>query len=112
MPAPKNYKEVKIRYSPIEWEHICKRADEVKMRKGTYIRFISVRGEMKICNVEAIGKLTLAINRYGNNLNQIARVVNSTNSVYKNDIDKIVSDMKELKNIVEEYIETFENEVI
>lgn len=112
MPAPKTYKKKLVCFSPIEWDLICERAAIAKMKVGTYIRFISVRGEMKICDVEAIGKLTLAINRYGNNLNQIARVVNSTNSVYKNDIDKIVSDMKELKNIVEDYIETFENEVI
>lgn len=98
MPMPKGYKEKKIYCSPEEWETICKRANELHMRTGTYIRKIAVDGEIKNYDREAIMKLVVAINRYGNNINQIAMVVNSSQNIYKVDVDNLQNNFIQLKS--------------
>jgi hypothetical protein len=112
MPAPKNYKEKKIYYSAEEWKRICERAEKLHMKTGTYIRKISVHGEIKHYDHAAVEKLMIAINRYGNNLNQIATVVNSSGSVYKNDVENLQSDMENIKKAVKIYLTELKYELL
>ena len=112
MPTAKGNKEKKIYYSPGEWERVCERAEKLQMKTGTFIREISVFGEIKNYSCESVEKLTLAINRYGNNLNQIATVVNSSDSVYKNDVENLQNDMMNIKRAVEIYLTELKYELL
>ncbi len=112
MPTKKGNKEKKVYYKPEEWERVLQNAAKAKMKPGTYLRWISVHGEMKLYDTVAVEKLSIAINRYGNNLNQIAMVVNSSGSVYKADVDKLNSDVESLQRIIEERLEVLKYELI
>lgn len=112
MPMKKGNKEKKIYYSPKEWERICGIAAMLNMKTGTYIRWISVFGEIKKFDLTTSEKLMLAINRYGNNLNQIARMVNTTGGVRKADIEKLQADVSEMVEDVERYLKQLKYDLL
>ncbi len=100
MPSSKQKKQFHTYYNKEEWERILQNAAKTRMKPATYIRWISLFGEIKLYDTTAVEKLSLAINRYGNNLNQIAAVVNKSGSVYKADIDKLNTDIMYLEKYI------------
>jgi len=112
MPSPKSKKQFHCFYSAEEWKRICECSEKLKMKPATYIRKISVHGEIKHYDHAAVEKLMIAINRYGNNLNQIATVVNSSGSVYKNDVENLQNDMENIKKAVKIYLTELKYELL
>lgn len=112
MPSPKVNKRKEISFTTEEWEKVCERAEKLQMKTGTFIREISVHGEIKNYDIQGVIKLTLAINRYGNNLNQIATVVNSSGSVYKNDVENLQNDMANIEKAVKIYLTELKYELL
>lgn len=87
----KDKKTKLIGFSPKEWEIVCRKAKAAEMRTGTYIRKMAVHGEVKLFDINDWIAIRGALGRIGSNLNQIAKVANSTNSVTQKDI----ADMRE-----------------
>lgn len=112
MPYRKDRIMKMIGFSPKEWEIILRRSDELKMRTGTYIRTIAVQGVIKYYSLKELNDVYRALNRIGVNLNQIATVANSTGSVYQKDMEDILAEMKQLRIIVEDWLEPLEPEVL
>lgn len=112
MPYRKDRIMKMIGFSPKEWEIILRRSDELKMRTGTYIRTIAVQGVIKYFSLKELNDVYRALNRIGVNLNQIATVVNSTGGIYQKDMEDILKQMKELRIIVEDWLEPLEPEVL
>lgn len=56
-----------------------------------YIRQMLRYGYIINVNTSDINALSVQISRYGNNLNQIAKRVNETNHIYREDINEIAS---------------------
>lgn len=110
MPYKKDRILKMIGFSPKEWEIVSKRSSKLGLRTGTYIRTIAVQGEVKVFPLKELNDVHRALNRIGVNLNQIATVVNSTGSVYQKDMEDILAEMKQLRNIVEEWLEPLESE--
>ena len=82
------------------------------LRTGTYIRTIAVQGVVKVFPLKELNDVHRALNRIGVNLNQIATVVNSTGSVYQKDMEDVLAEMKQLRIIVEDWLEPLEPEVL
>jgi len=101
-----------IGFSPKEWEIILRRSTELKMRTGTYIRTIAVQGVIKYYSLKELNDVYRALNRIGVNLNQIATLANSTGSVYQKDMEDVLAEMKQLRIIVEDWLEPLEPEVL
>lgn len=76
--------EKHIKYNSEEWDIVSKKAAALGQRAGTYIRRISVNGTIKYFDMKQFNHLIMSFNRIGNELNQIAKVANSTNSVFAN----------------------------
>ena len=112
MPMKKGNKEKKVYFSPAEWELVSRRSADLGMRTGTYIRTISVQGNIKIFQLKELDDVYRAMNRIGVNLNQIAAVVNSTGSIYQKDMEDVLAEMKQLRIIVEDWLEPLESEVL
>lgn len=106
MPTRKGNKAIVIYYSPEEWEIICKKANAAKLRNGTYIRRMSVKGEIKYYELKELMSLKRAFLSIGNNLNQIAEIANSTGSIYQKDIEDMQEEFKYFRSAMNHY--TFE----
>ena len=94
-----NRKKKLVGYTFDEWEIVEKKAKAVNINTTDYIRRISVSGEVKQYDSTEIRKLMLALNRYGNNLNQIARVANESGSIFRTDIEEIKKEFYHIKGI-------------
>lgn len=101
-----------IKFNKKEWEVVSQRSAELGLRTGTYIRTIAVQGTVKIFPLKELNDVYRALSRIGVNLNQIATVVNSTGSVYQKDMEDVLTQMKELQIIVEDWLEPLEPEVL
>ena len=85
----KKVKEKKVTYPLEEWQEVEKRAAALSMKTGTYIRQISVTGQITCYTVKNIAPIMNALRIIGNNINQIAKKANETNNIYAEDIEKI-----------------------
>ena len=101
---PNRYIRKEIKLSPEEWEIICKRAAALNQRTGTYIRRIAVRGIIKSFDMKQFNHLIMSFNRIGNEVNQIARVANSTQSVYVKDIEDLKKSFDDLQVVFVNYL--------
>ena len=63
--------EKKVYYSPDEWAVVQKKSAHCGMRPGTYIRIMSVQGEIKFYDNENYKMLINAVRSVSNNINQI-----------------------------------------
>lgn len=112
MPTKKGNKEKKIYFSPEEWEVVCRRAEKVGKRTGTFIREIAVQGTVSVYDLELFNHLIISFNRIGSEVNQIAKVVNSTQSVYAKDIEDLKRSFKYFEDVMDNYLLPLKNEII
>ena len=101
-----------IGFSPDEWLVVCEKASYLHMRVGTYIRKIAVQGEIKNYNMSELNSLKMSFNRIGIELNQIAKVANSTQSVYQKDIEDMKKEMDYFRRVMKNYLHELEPNVI
>lgn len=104
MKAKREFKQFHIGFSEEEWEVVCRKAEKAKMRTGTYVRTVAVEGELKIYDMSDTVNLMRSFNAIGTNLNQIARVVNSTGAVYQKDIDEMKSQFEYFHEVMNNYL--------
>lgn len=102
--------EKHVKFNQDEYTVVNRRAEELGLRVGTYIRVISVQGVIKVYKLKELNDVYRAMNRIGINLNKIATVVKSTGSVYQKDIDDIRSEMVRLRIIMEDWLSPLEPE--
>ena len=112
MPKGNETKEKKVYFNPYEWEIVCKRAAALNMRTGTYIREIAVRGVIKYYDMAQLNNLRMSFNRISYVLNQIAIVANSTQSIYRKDVEDMQKQMKYFTRVMENYLSELEPEYI
>lgn len=63
---------------------------------GAYLRKMAIDGHIFILDNMPLKEMNSMMTRFGSNMNQIAKRVNSTNAIYKEDMEEIKEMMKEL----------------
>lgn len=102
----KQVKEKKITYSLDEWKVIEERAASVMMKTGTYIRRISVDGQINFYCVGDITTVMNALRIIGSNINQISKKANETHSIYADDITKLKKEVDALSRTLNQSVFT------
>ena len=98
----------KFRANDEEWEIIKCKAKEAGMKPCTYVRRIAVQGQIKKFDMRLVNEIKLELIRIGTNINQIATMVNTTNTVYKNDIENLKQEFSVLQNVVSKWLKPLE----
>lgn len=104
--------EKHIKYNAEEWKIISKNAAALGKRTGTFIREISVCGVIKNYDMKQFNHLIMSFNRIGNEINQIAKVANSTQSVYSKDVEDLKKSFADLQTVFENYLLPLKDEVL
>lgn len=65
-----------------------------------YAREILLTGEIKVIDFELIKNLTYEINKIGNNINQIIKIVHENKNINQNDLENILNKQEELEKII------------
>lgn len=75
-----------IRFNDTEWEHICKQAELLHMKKSSYVRECAKAHYVLMLDQDDMDGIIKAIRALSTNVNQIARRTNSTGRIYSEDI--------------------------
>ncbi|MBP1547214.1 MAG: plasmid mobilization relaxosome protein MobC [Oscillospiraceae bacterium] len=100
--------EKKVLLADEELEAIKRNAECVGMKVGTYMRVIAIKGEIKRFDMRAVNDVRLELHRIGVNINQIAHLVNETQSVNPSDMQRLETEMKKMKKIMDNWLSPFE----
>ena len=92
--------QVKFRVTPEERSLIDKRmAQAGVMNMAAYLRKMAIDGYIIYTDTTDIKKMNKELHAIGLNINQIAKRVNSTSSVYREDIDELRERLQEIWHI-------------
>ena len=92
----KSLRRKEIVYSAKEWEQIEKQAAECHLKTSTYIRVMSLNGEVKNIDLKELAPLLNGMRIISKNINQVAKKANETNSIFAADVEKLRGDVSEL----------------
>ena len=85
-----------IRFNDTEWEHICRQAELLHVKKSSYVRECAKAHYVLMMDQGDMNGIVGAVRGLSANVNQVARRVNSTGRVYSEDI----TTMKESVNAI------------
>lgn len=72
--------------------------------ESAYLRKMAIDGIIIRLNLPEITELNSLLKRYGNNVNQIAKRVNSTGNIYDNEIQEIKDQQNEIISVLRDIL--------
>lgn len=75
-----------IRFNDTEWEHICRQAELLHVKKSSYVRECAKAHYVLMMDQDDMNGIIGAVRGLSSNVNQIARRANKTGRVYEEDI--------------------------
>ena len=102
----KTLRRKEIVYSAEEWEQIQKQAAECHLKTSTFIRAMSLNGELKVVDLKELAPLLNGMRVISRNINQVAKKANETCSIYAADVEKLRGDVAELCRTVNLWLST------
>lgn len=83
-----------------EKEFILKKMEVCKINNiSAYLRKVAIDGKIEVNDYSWVRELNYNLNKIGVNINQIAKRVNETGSVYKSDMNDICNKMNEIRDV-------------
>lgn len=105
----RKYKEVKrkeIIFNLDEWKAIEEKAELLSMKTGTFIKRMSLEGQITCYTAKNVAPVMNALRIIGNNINQIAKKANETNNIYAEDIEKMRKENLLLCHTLNQFLST------
>src|SRR5574341_330290 len=94
------YIEKKIRLRPDENNYIKNKMDNAGRKNfNAFALEMLIQGQVNIVDFKSLSDLKIAIDRVGKNINQIAKKVNESGDVSKNDIDETKNLLKKIGSV-------------
>lgn len=103
---------MKFRATEEEAAEIRRKAAAAGMNVSRFLRTAAVNSQVVLYNTADIFGLRSELRRIGNNINQIAMVVNSNKAVYGNDIRDLKKQFSELSEKLNEHLKPLSYEVL
>ena len=89
-----------------EWKQIEDKAEKCHLKTATFIRGMSLNGEINVCDLKELAPLLNGMRIISNNVNQVARKANETNSIYTEDVDILRKEVSQLFRTVSQWLST------
>ena len=103
---------MKFRATEEEAAEIRRKAAAAGMTVSRFLRTAAVNSQVVLYNTVDLFGLRSDLKRIGNNINQIAMVVNSNRAVYGNDIRDLKKQFSELSEKLNEHLKPLSYEVL
>ncbi len=103
---------MKFRAAEEEASEIRRKAAAAGMTVSRFLRTSAVKSQVVIYNTADLFGLRSDIRRIGNNINQIAMVVNSNRSVYQSDVRELKKQFSDLSEKLNEHLKPLSYEVL
>jgi len=106
------YKETHIKFTEEQFEIVKKKADELGLRPGTYVKKMAVQGEIKRYDLSELRDLTRNFKMIGVELNQIARTANIKGDVTASAMEEVLRQYGRLEKVMEKYLKPLKPNVV
>ena len=103
---------MKFRATEEEAAEIRRKATAAGMTVSRFLRTSGVNSQVVLYNTADLFGLRSELRRIGNNINQIAMVVNSNRSVYQSDVRELKKQFSELSEKLNEHLKPLSYEVL
>ena len=103
---------MKFRATEEEAAEIRRKAAAVGMNVSRFLRTSAVKSQVVLYNTNDLYGLRSDLRRIGNNINQLAMVVNSNRAVYQSDVRDLKKQFSELSEKLNEYLKPLSYEVL
>ena len=103
---------MKFRATEEEAAEIRRKANASGMTVSRFLRTSAVKSQVVLYNTADIFGLRSEIKKIGNNINQIAMVVNSNRSVYQSDVREMKKQFSELSEKINDHLKPLSYEVL
>lgn len=103
---------MKFRATEEEAAEIRRKAAAAGMTVSRFLRTAAVNSQVVLYNTADIFGLRSEIKKIGNNINQIAMVVNSNRSVYQSDVRELKKQFSDLSEKLNEHLKPLSYEVL
>ena len=103
---------MKFRATEEEAAEIRRKAAAAGMTVSRFLRTAAVNSQVVLYNTADVFGIRSEIKKIGNNINQIAMVVNSEKSVFKGDIDSLRREVKKISEEFHSYISPLKNQEV
>ena len=103
---------MKFRATEEESAEIRRKAAAAGMTVSRFLRTSAVKSQVVLYNTADIFGLRSEIKKIGNNINQIAMVVNSNRSVYQSDVRELKKQFSDLSEKLNEHLKPLSYEVL
>ena len=103
---------MKFRATEEEAAEIRRKANAAGMTVSRFLRTAAVNSQVVLYNTADLFGLRSDLKRIGNNINQIAMVVNSNRSVYQSDVRELKKQFSELSEKLNEHLKPLSYEVL
>ena len=101
-----NVRRKEIVYTSEEWKQIEDRSKAAHLKTATFIRAMSLNGDVYVVDLKELAPLLNGMRIISNNVNQVARKANETNSIYAEDIEKMKGAISQLCLTVSQWLST------
>ena len=108
----KPYKTMTLRLNAAEYAHLCRQAEVTGLKKEPLVRQLIMGANLRPRPPDAYADLLRALSAIGNNINQIAMVVNSNKAVYQSDVRELKKQFSELSEKLNEHLKPLSYEVL
>lgn len=99
----KNIRKI-IKFNEDEWQTVCKRAEFLNLRTGTYIRIIAFQEVLKVYDMKKFNRVLMSFFRIGNLLEQILRISIREHSQYTEEIKKLLDVVNDCEEPFQKYL--------
>ena len=103
---------MKFRATEEEAAEIRRKSAAAGMTVSRFLRTSAVNSQVVLYNTSDVFGLRSDLKRIGNNINQIAMVVNSNRSVYQSDVRELKKQFSELSEKLNEHLKPLSYEVL
>ena len=103
---------MKFRATEEEASDIRRKAAAAGMNVSRFLRTSAMNSQVVLYNTADIFGLRSELKRIGNNINQIAMVVNSNRAVYQSDVRELKKQFSELSEKLNEHLKPLSYEVL
>jgi len=103
---------MKFRATEEEASEIRRKAAAAGMTVSRFLRTSAMNSQVVLYNTADLFGLRSDIRKIGNNINQIAMVVNSNRSVYQSDVRELKKQFSELSEKLNEHLKPLSYEVL
>ena len=95
-----------IVYTAEEWKQIEDRAKKCHLKTATFIRAMSLNGEINVCDLKELAPLLNGMRIISNNVNQVSKKANETNNIFAADVETLREEVGRLCRTVSQWLST------